>query len=176
MSTGPWGSVSTADHGNAGPSALTMLSRHGHHSGMNPDDQAVWPGTRTGSRLTREECLRLMASVAVGRIVYSRRALPAVEPVHFFMDSGDIVIGADPDGELADATHQAVVAFETDDAACLCGLGWRVTAIGHAGKVTDPGEVMRLAAAPARPARIQPGRERLIRITPSILDGRRLAG
>jgi uncharacterized protein len=149
-----------------------VTSWHGHHSVMNPDEQAPRPGTS----LTREECLRLMASVAVGRVVYTRRALPAVEPVHFFMDRGDIVIGADPDGELADATHQAVVAFETDDATCVPGLGWRVTAIGHAGNVTEPGEVTRLAAAPARPVHIQPGRDRLIRITPSILDGRRLAG
>ena len=34
-------------------------------------------------RLSRDECLTLMASVLVGRIIYTRRALPAVELVNF---------------------------------------------------------------------------------------------
>jgi hypothetical protein len=33
--------------------------------------------------LTRDECTRLMGSVPVGRIVYTRQALPAVELVNF---------------------------------------------------------------------------------------------
>src|SRR4029079_15000514 len=43
-------------------------------------------------RLSREECLTLMASVPVGRIIYTRRALPAVELVNFALDHDDIVI------------------------------------------------------------------------------------
>ena len=34
-------------------------------------------------QLSRDECLRLMASVPVGRIIYTRQALPAVELVNF---------------------------------------------------------------------------------------------
>jgi hypothetical protein len=33
--------------------------------------------------LPRDECIRLMASAPVGRIVYTRQALPAVELVNF---------------------------------------------------------------------------------------------
>ena len=42
--------------------------------------------------LSRDECLRLVGQVPVGRIVYTRQALPAVELVNFALDDGDIVI------------------------------------------------------------------------------------
>ena len=65
-------------------------------------------------RLSRDQCLTLMASVPVGRIIYTQRALPAVELVNFALDQGDIVIRTDRSGKLAAATRGAVVAFEAD--------------------------------------------------------------
>src|SRR5690349_8716220 len=65
-------------------------------------------------QLSREECLMLMASVPVGRIIYTRRALPAVELVNFTLDHGDVVIRTDRGGKLAAAARGAVVAFEAD--------------------------------------------------------------
>ena len=35
------------------------------------------------TQLPRDECLKLMASVPVGRVIYTRRALPAVDLVNF---------------------------------------------------------------------------------------------
>ena len=64
--------------------------------------------------LSRDECMRLMGSVPVGRIVYTRQALPAVELVNFTLDDGDIIIRTDAGGKLAAATRGAVVAFEAD--------------------------------------------------------------
>ena len=55
-----------------------------------------------------------MASVPVGRVIYTRRALPAVELVNFAFDAGDIVLRTDPGGKLAVAARGAVVAFEAD--------------------------------------------------------------
>ena len=55
-----------------------------------------------------------MASVPVGRIIYTRQALPAVELVNFALDHGDIIIRTDRSGKLAAATRGAVVAFEAD--------------------------------------------------------------
>ena len=46
-------------------------------------------------RLTRYESLRFLATVPIGRIIFTRRALPAVELIHFALDNGDIVIRAD---------------------------------------------------------------------------------
>ena len=124
-------------------------------------------------QLSREECLMLMASVPVGRIIYTRRALPAVELVNFALDRGDIVIRTDRSGKLAAAARGAVVAFETDHLDLVNHCGWSVTAIGQAREVTDPGEVARLREIDLSPW--APGeREYFIRISPQIINGRYL--
>jgi len=115
-----------------------------------------------------------MASVPVGRIIYTRQALPAVELVNFGLDGGDIVIRTDRSGKLAAAARGAIVAFETDSIDPAAQAGWSVTAIGPAQEVTEPDEIARLEQAgisswaPGNPAHF-------IRITPGIINGRRLA-
>lgn len=124
-------------------------------------------------QLSRDECLRLMASVPVGRVVYSRRALPAVELVNFAFDQGDIVIRTDSSGKLAAATRAAVVAFEADCLDSTYHAGWSVTAIGPSREVTDAGEIGRLKKIGL--SSWAPGtREHFIRISPVMLNGRYL--
>jgi uncharacterized protein len=124
-------------------------------------------------RLSRDECLTLMASVPVGRIIYTRRALPAVELVNFALDHGDIVIRTDSGGKLAAAARGAVVAFETDQVDLAGQSGWSVTAIGPSTEVTDPDELARLRTigltswAPGK-------RDHFIRVSPVMLNGRHL--
>jgi len=134
---------------------------------------AMYSGGSALQQLSREECLMLMASVPVGRIIYTRRALPAVELVNFALDYGDIVIRTDHSGKLASAARGAVVAFEADQLDLATQSGWSVTAIGTSREVTDPAEIARLREialwswAPGT-------RDHFIRITPIMLDGRRL--
>ena len=99
-------------------------------------------------QLSRDECLRLMGSVPVGRIVYTRQALPAVELVNFALDGGGIVIRTDAGGKLAAATRGAVVAFEADSVDVAGQAGWSVTVVGHATAVTDGAEIARLEQLP----------------------------
>jgi uncharacterized protein len=123
-------------------------------------------------QLPREECLMLMASVPVGRIIYTRRALPAVELVNFALDHGDIVIRTDPSGKLA-AARGAVVAFEADQLDLATQSGWSVTAIGSSREVTDPAEIGRLREIGL--GTWAPGaREHFIRISPQLMNGRYL--
>ena len=123
-------------------------------------------------QLSRDECRQLMASVSMGRIVYTRQALPAVELVNFALDDGDIVIMTDGDGKLAAATRHAVVAFETD---CVDArrAGWCVTAIGPSREVTDPEDIGRLRKI-GLSSWTDGTRERFIRVSPELLNGRRL--
>ena len=124
-------------------------------------------------RLSRDECLTLMASVPVGRIIFTLRALPAVELVNFALDEGDIVIRTDRSGKLAAATRGAVVAFETDQLDLAGQVGWSVTAIGPSSEVTDPDELARLRAIGLKSW--APGtRDHFIRVSPVMLNGRRL--
>jgi uncharacterized protein len=124
-------------------------------------------------QMSRDECLQLMASVPVGRIIYTRQALPAVELVNFTLDNGDIIIRTGHSGKLAAATRGAVVAFEADSLDTERHVGWSVTAIGHSQEVTDPDEIGRLKQIGLRSW--VPGEpDHFIRISPGILNGRRL--
>jgi uncharacterized protein len=126
------------------------------------------------NQLTRDECLHLMTSVPVGRIIYTRQALPAVELVNFAIYNGDIIIRSDPSSKLAAATRGAVVAFEADHLDIERHAGWSVTVVGQSQEVTDPDEIGRLEQIGLYSW--APGdRQHFIRISPGILNGRRLS-
>jgi hypothetical protein len=125
------------------------------------------------TQLSRDDCLRLLASAPVGRIIYTRRALPAVELVNFALDGGDVIIRTDAGGKLAGAARGAIVAFEADALDLEHRSGWSVTAVGPAREVTEPEELARLRRIGL--TTWAPGlREHFIRITPVILNGRDL--
>ena len=132
----------------------------------------------SGSALTqlpRGECLRLMGSVAIGRIVYTRQALPAVELVNFALDHGEIVVKTDGGSKLAAATRNAVVAFEADYVEPGKHVGWSVTVVGVSQEVTDAAEIARLRQIEL--SSWAPGtREHFIKIPLTIVNGRRLSG
>jgi nitroimidazol reductase NimA-like FMN-containing flavoprotein (pyridoxamine 5'-phosphate oxidase superfamily) len=125
-------------------------------------------------QLSRGECLRLVGQVPLGRIVYTRQALPAVELVNFALDDGDIVIRTDSGGKLAAATRGAVVAFETDSVDVAARTGWSVTIVGYSRAVTDGQEIRRLEQTGLNPW--APGkRDHFIRVSPTFVNGRRIA-
>jgi len=128
----------------------------------------------TLEHLSREECLRLVGQVPVGRIVYTRQALPAVELVNFALADGDIIIRTDSGGKLAAATRGAVVAFEADSVDVASHAGWSVTIVGYSRAVTDSEEIRRLNRVELVPW-VPGGRDHFIRISPSIVNGRRVS-
>ncbi|MFE9646246.1 pyridoxamine 5'-phosphate oxidase family protein [Streptomyces sp. NPDC006365] len=135
---------------------------------MNPND-----GFR---ELERQECLRLMATVPVGRIVYTRRALPAVLPVNFGLDGdGTVLLRTSATSELVRAIDGAVVAFETDDVDADRHSGWSVVVTGTATVVTDPAEHERLART-GPDSWVPAQRELFVRIEPELVTGRELVG
>jgi uncharacterized protein len=123
--------------------------------------------------LSREECLRLLALVPIGRIVFTDRALPAVQPVNFVLDGEDIVIRTAIGSKLSAATRNAVVAFEADEFDTSGRTGWSVTAVGQSRTVIDPEEIERLAALPLETW--APGsRDHFIVIRAEQVSGRRI--
>jgi nitroimidazol reductase NimA-like FMN-containing flavoprotein (pyridoxamine 5'-phosphate oxidase superfamily) len=124
--------------------------------------------------LSREQCLRLMATAPVGRIIYTRQAMPAVELVNFTVDGSDIVIRTAGSGKLAVAIRGAIVAFEADEYDPASRTGWSVTAVGQAREVTDPARVEKLRTAGPHPW--APGdKPYFVTITPGMLNGRFLS-
>ncbi|WP_019633347.1 pyridoxamine 5'-phosphate oxidase family protein [Actinomadura atramentaria] len=120
-------------------------------------------------------CRALLAAVPIGRIVFTDRALPAVQPVNFTLVDGDVVVRTSSDSRLAAAVRDAVVAFEADDYDARTGTGWSVVVIGRARAVVDAAELAALRAVPLRPW-VRGGPDRFLRIRPDLLSGRRLPG
>ncbi|MBX9365419.1 pyridoxamine 5'-phosphate oxidase family protein [Streptomyces massasporeus] len=126
--------------------------------------------------LQRQECLRRLAKVPVGRIVYTRQALPAVLPVNFGVEGdGVVLLRTSGTSELVRAIDGAVVAFEADDIDAARHAGWSVVVTGTATVVTDPAEVERLART--GPVSWAPSpQEVFVRIEPELVTGRELVG
>lgn len=125
--------------------------------------------------LSSDECLVLAGTVSIGRIVFTDRALPAVQPVNFVLDNGCVIIRTTEGTKLAAATRHAIVAFEVDDFDSNAQAGWSVTLVGRAEPVRDPAESDRLAGLPLR-SWASGARVRFIRIIPELVNGRRLRG
>lgn len=95
--------------------------------------------------LDRQECLRLLAKVPVGRVVYTRQALPAVLPVNFSLDTdSSVLLCTSASSDLVRAIDGVVVAFEADEFDAAAQSGWSVIVTGRASVVTDPAEHERL--------------------------------
>jgi Pyridoxamine 5'-phosphate oxidase len=84
--------------------------------------------------LSRAESLWLLASVPIGRLVFTHQALPAVRPVNHIVDSDKIVIGLTPGSAIAGSTSQGgtVVAYEADSLDLTTRQGWTVIVVGIA--------------------------------------------
>lgn len=126
--------------------------------------------------LERQECLRRLAKVPVGRIVHTRQALPAVLPVNFCLDhDGAVLLCTSAASELVRAVDGVVVAFEVDEVDPVAHSGWSVVVTGSASVVTDPAEHERLLRTGPRSWAPSP-EEVFVRIEPELVTGRELVG
>jgi nitroimidazol reductase NimA-like FMN-containing flavoprotein (pyridoxamine 5'-phosphate oxidase superfamily) len=98
------------------------------------------------TELTDAESLALLASVSLGRIVFTMRALPTVRPVNHILDDGQIVIRSHLGTAIvsqADTSYGAVVAYEADDLDPVQHLGWSVSITGTAKILQDTDQIAR---------------------------------
>jgi len=124
--------------------------------------------------LSRDDSLSLLGSVPVGRVVFTDRALPAIQPVNFLLHDGTVVFRTGAGSKLAAATREAIVAFQADCFDRDSETGWSVSVVGPARVVTDEAELEELRHLPLRswaPTR----RDHFVRITVSQITGRRLS-
>ncbi len=144
-----------------------VVERTGSLEGMKLDSAGL-------QILSRQECVALLASASIGRIVFTDRALPAVQPVNFVLDGEDIVIRTGIGSKLAAAAGDAIVAFEADEFDHITRTGWSVTTVGPARAVREPDEIERLSALPLRTW--APGsHDHYIVVRTEQITGRRLA-
>ena len=103
------------------------------------------------TRLDRGESLRLLASVPVGRLIFTVNALPTVRLMNFALVDGLIVVRTADDSAAARKVYDTVVAFEADELDSAARSGSSVTVIGPAALVADPETATRYQAVPLVP-------------------------
>ncbi len=64
--------------------------------------------------LSRDECLRLMSEVPIGRVAVIVGEVPVVVPVNFSLPGEDIVFRTAPGTKLVAAVSRSAVSFEVD--------------------------------------------------------------
>ena len=125
--------------------------------------------------LTTAECLMLLQSKRVGRIVWCGERGPQAVPVNYVVDNGRILFRTSPYSTIAKVAAEQQVAFEVDDIDEFIETGWSVLVVGTARGVDAPGDIPR--SLEDRPTPWAPGaRNFYIRIQPETVTGRRVVG
>jgi nitroimidazol reductase NimA-like FMN-containing flavoprotein (pyridoxamine 5'-phosphate oxidase superfamily) len=119
------------------------------------------------------DCLRLMETVPIGRLVFTEGGLPTVRPVNFVVD-GETVVFCTADGDKYRAAERGdVVAFETDSIDAGQQTGWTVTVVGRLSQLTEAETAEVSVNLPVR-SLVPGGWPHFIRLTIESLRGRRV--
>jgi nitroimidazol reductase NimA-like FMN-containing flavoprotein (pyridoxamine 5'-phosphate oxidase superfamily) len=133
---------------------------------------------RTGGaglvELSRADCLRLLATGAVGRVVFTDRALPAAHPVTYLLDQEEIVFRTASGAKIAVASVRNIVAFQVDQIDLDNSRGWSVLGIGQAYEIIDPERLVTLTPRMPRPWASGAANGHVIGIPLQQLSGRQL--
>jgi nitroimidazol reductase NimA-like FMN-containing flavoprotein (pyridoxamine 5'-phosphate oxidase superfamily) len=124
--------------------------------------------------LDRHACLTLLGAARLGRIVYTERAMPAIQPVPFVLRGETIILCMSWCGKLSAAVRDTVVAFEAGWFSDDLNSGWSVRVIGRATEISAPEELAELAAIPLRSWDTS-ANGHYLRVTADLISGRRLA-
>ncbi|WP_416975018.1 pyridoxamine 5'-phosphate oxidase family protein [Streptomyces sp. 4F14] len=144
---------------------------------MTDDSSSTPAPARRSVELDSVEALRLLGSVSLGRVVFTRHALPTVRPVNHVLVDGAVVIRTHEHAALTLHTAHTngtgvVVAYEADDIDPRTHLGWSVVVTGYAHLITDPTELARYDAL-LHPW-VDRAMEHAVRIVPALVTGVRL--
>lgn len=130
---------------------------------------------RRFEELTKEECLRLLATQPVGRLAVWTGMHPVVFPVNYVLDGEAVVFRTDAGSKLDYAAGQPV-AFEVDHIDIERRSGWSVHVWGKASEISEAysrelrARVFALPLVPWGPGE----KTHWIRITPAGMTGRRI--
>jgi nitroimidazol reductase NimA-like FMN-containing flavoprotein (pyridoxamine 5'-phosphate oxidase superfamily) len=126
-------------------------------------------------RLSREECVGLLGTHEVGRLVVNDGGRPLIFPVNYAMD-GDAVVFRTASGLKLWTAARSPVVFEVDDLNRRARAGWSVIVHGLAQEVTafDRADLQaRVYGLPVQPW--APGdKPSIVRIVPTLITGRRI--
>jgi len=138
---------------------------------------AGYPTDHAGlEALPFDTCLRLLASVPLGRVGFYADGEMVILPVNHAMDGHDVVFRTAGGSKLTAAEEQDLVAFEADDYDQRTRSGWSVLVTGRAAVVYEEAEIGRLGRLGLHPWATAVERPFWIRIRPASVTGRRTPG
>lgn len=116
--------------------------------------------------------MQRLRSVQVGRIVFTRHALPAVRPVNHRVLDGEVIIRTREGSAIvtaASAGRGVVVAYEADELDPATRTGWSVVVTGIVRIVSDRQEADRYREA-VRPW-VEGPMDYVVRVSPELVTG-----
>lgn len=127
--------------------------------------------------LSEAECLALLASATVGRLVYLDDVGPTAVPVNYAVAGRDVIIRVEG-GAKQHAMAQPVLTFEVDQIDEAMRSGWSIVVRGNGSEVDMESVASLLRQMDGRfPTPWAFGVHNVwLRITPVTVTGRRLAG
>ncbi len=132
-----------------------------------------------GDQLPRDVCTRaqsldLLRQQAVGRLIHTEDAMPAVTPTCYALDSEDAVVIPLPIGShLAASLEDVVVGFQADLLDGQTLQGWTVLVIGRSHLLTDPAQLADLHQHGPQPWGRRAAHS-FLRVDPELVSGSRL--
>jgi uncharacterized protein len=117
-------------------------------------------------------CLRLLASVPVGRVGFFADGEMVILPVSHAVDGQDLVFRTARGSKLSAAEGQNLVTFEADEYDEQTRSGWSVVVTGRAEVIYDDAEIQRLSQLGLHPWATVVGRPFWIRIRANTVSGR----
>lgn len=122
-----------------------------------------------------DACLRLLATVPVGRVGFVAGGEVVMLPVNHLIDGQDVVFRTDVGSKLYTVGDTVSVGFEADAYDARTQSGWSVVLSGRAELVDSDDEIGRLSRLGLR-SWGNAERPYCIRIRPTTVTGRRTAG
>lgn len=116
--------------------------------------------SRTRGEVDPDDCIELLATKTIGRLIHTRDALPAVQPVRYLLDD-ETLIFCTGQASIVRSRDGTVVAFEVDDLDADTGAGWVVTVIGEASTLSKA-EATRYCPETLRPLDLDCGERHVV--------------
>jgi len=117
-------------------------------------------------------CLRLLASVSVGRVGFFADGEMVILPVNHVVDGQDLVFRTARGSKLSAAEGRNLVTFEADEYDKQTRSGWSVVVTGRAEVIYEDAEIQRLSELGLHPWVTAVERPFWIRIRASAVTGR----
>jgi hypothetical protein len=129
------------------------------------------PAQERLTKLGADEAIELLASVPMGRLVFTLGGLPTARPVNHIVDDGAVIIRTHT-GSSTLSCAGSIVAYEADALDPDTDSGWSVIVTGKATLVEEPSSIARYAALVR--SWIEDEKTYVIRIQAEVVNGFRL--